>query len=188
MSTTRFASIASVLLAACATDSTNEPVSQQEAAITEQAVEDTVVTVSIASTSDLASLAASYRLNPCASVETNNTTFVTVTYASCPGRLATTGTIHFELSSLQAMAATIDLTMGGVAIDGELAITLPIDPSKQRTFDGELVITGPRRELTVDATASWLVNGSCVTFDASGMVTASANQSSWEIIARTACR
>jgi hypothetical protein len=188
MSTTRFASIASVLLAACATDSTSEPVSEQEAAITEQAVEDTVVTVSIASTGDLASLAASFQLNSCATVETNNTTFVTVTFASCPGRLATAGTIHFERTSLQAMSATIDLAVGGVAIAGELALALPLDASKPRTFDGQLVIEGPRRELTVDAAASWVVQGSCVTFDASGMVAASSHQRSWEIIARTACR
>jgi hypothetical protein len=203
LSLLRFVSLSLTLslpLVACvASDddaSSSEPISAQESAVATGAVEGAVVAMApIASTSP-ASIAASYRAAfgagaaSCATVATDNLTYVTVTFA-CTGVLATTGSVHLQLTSPTTLEAMANLTVGGVEIDGELQLSVPASPSSQRTFEGSLSIVGPRRMLTADASASWIVNGSCLTYSASGNVAAEGpvgkGSSTFEVTSRTIC-
>lgn len=117
---------------------------------------------------DRASIAASFQASfglgglSCATVATNDTTFVDVTF-NCNGLLATTGSLHVERASATSLEATADLTIGGVAIDASLVVTVPASPTAERTFEGSLSIETPNRTLSAEAEASWLKTGACVT-------------------------
>jgi hypothetical protein len=181
------APLATLLFAACASEQPAEPVTEAEAAVTSQAVEDTIVTVSAMNTTDLRLVAAGYR-SDCAVVETDDLTFVMVTY-TCTGPLATHGTIRLELTAPQTVVSTGELAIGGVAIDGSATLTIPADPTKPRTFDGQLTVTGPRRELDAEAHATWIPSGnSCVTINGQGATSVGAASRTWVITNATACR
>jgi hypothetical protein len=166
----------SLSLVACA-DEPAEPLSAAEAATTTAAVEGMVVTISPITGTDLAAIAASFQASfglgglSCATVATNDTTFVDVTF-DCNGLLATSGTLHVERTSATSLEATADLTIGGVAIDGALVVNVPASPTAERTFAGSLTIETPNRTLAADAEASWRKTGSCVTYSASAEVLA----------------
>lgn len=190
----------SLSLAACVADdssSSGDPISSQESAATTQAVEGVVVAMAPVAGGSPATIAAAYRQSlgagglSCATVATDDLTFVTVTFA-CTGPLATTGTIHLQLTSLTKLEATAELAIGGASIDGSFQVTVPVDPAAQRTFQGELSIEGPRRMLAADATASWTSSGACVTYSASGSVEAEgpvrSGSATFQVTAKTACR
>jgi outer membrane lipoprotein SlyB len=188
----------SLSLVACATDDAGsaEPISSQEAAMTQQAVEGAVVAMAPATSNNLATIAAAYRASftiggaSCATVATDDLTFVTVTFA-CGGALATTGSIDLRLASPTTLEATADLTIGGVSLDGSLELTVPLAPSAERTFEGQLTITGSQRTLTVDAAASWIRDNGCVTYSAAGNVVAEGPRGSasatFEVDGKTVC-
>lgn len=187
-----------VALVACASRSEPaEPISTAESAVTTASVESTVVAMSPITSADAATIAASYQamypqLNgvdggSCATVETDNRTFVRVTFA-CSGPLATTGELMLAITSLTTVEATANLTIGQTAIDGSVVVTIPASASTPRTLEGDLVIAGPERELDASASASWLVNGTCVTYSASGSVSVGTASKTFEITNRTACR
>jgi len=191
----------SLSLAACADQEgeTGEPISSQESAATTAAVEGVVVAMAPAGSGSLATIAASYRAAfglgglGCATVATDDLTFVTVSF-SCTGLLATTGSIHLQLTSPTKLEATAELTIGGasgVSIDGAFEVNVPADPAAQRSFEGELTIEGPRRTLAADASASWTANGRCVTYSASGNIAAEGPRGSasatFDVDARTVC-
>lgn len=185
----------SLSLAACIADEAGsaEPVSAQEAAVTSQAMEGVVVTMAPITSNNVLAIAASYRLSfqaggaSCATVASDDLTFVTVTFA-CAGPLATSGTIHLELTSPTTFEATTDLTIGGVAIDGALEVSVPVSPAAPRTLDADLSIAGPRRALTAEGMASWSVTGACLTYSSSGSITAGSAAGSFEVDGRTVCR
>ena len=193
----------SLSLVACVADGSGEdtgaaePVSSQEAAMTQGAVEGVVIAMAPVTSNNPSTVAAAYRASftaggaSCATVATDNLTFVTVTFA-CSGALATSGSIHLELTSPTTFEATADLTIGGVAMDGTLQVTVPASSSAERSFEGEISITGPRRMLTAQAAASWTSTDTCVTYDATGSVVAEGPRRSaatmFEIEARTVCR
>ncbi len=189
----------SLSLVACASDGSGstEPISSQEAAMTNQAVEGAVIAMAPVTSNNLATIAAAYRASfstggaSCATVATDNLTFVTVTFA-CTGALATTGSIDLRLTSPTTFEAAAALTIGGVSIDGTLEVTVPPAPSEERTFEGQLTITGARRTLTADAAASWTASGECVTYSAAGDVVAEGPRGSasagFEIDAKTVCQ
>lgn len=185
-------------LAACATqDDDTGPISAQESAATTEAVEGVVVAMAPATSGSPSSVAAAYRATygtggaACATVATDDLTYVTITF-SCTGPLATTGSIHLQLTSPTQLEATADLAIGGVSIDGALQLAVPLDPSAARSFQGEITIAGPRRMLTADTTASWTSSGACVTYSASGSVAASgparAGSATFDVTSRTVCR
>src|SRR5689334_3861123 len=112
--------------AACVTDdassSSSDPISKEESAVTTQAVEGTVVAMAPVTSTSPATIAAAYKaaftagVASCATVATDNLTYVNVTFA-CTGPLATSGSIHLQLTSPTTIEATSDLMIGGVAID-----------------------------------------------------------------------
>jgi hypothetical protein len=188
----------SLSLVACVAQdtATEEPITTQESTMATGAVEGTVVAMAPITSGGPASVAAAYRASfgldgaRCATVETDNLTFVTVTFA-CAGPLATTGSIHLELKSATTLEASADLSIGGTDVNGSLLVTIPAAPGAQGSFDGEISITGPRRTLTADASASWTVNGSCVTYSASGEISAEGPRRSasttFDVNAKTVC-
>jgi hypothetical protein len=196
----RIASVSlSLSLVACAAQESgsDDAVTAQESAATTQAVEGMVVAMAPADRGGPAAVAAAYHASfgadglRCATIATDNLTFVDVTFA-CTGPLATTGTIRLELTSPTTFAATADLTVGGVEIAASLDLSVPLAPSAEGSFDGELVIAGPRRMLTADAHASWVVNGACVTYSSEGSIEAQgpagSGSATFEVDARTVCR
>ncbi|HWO18152.1 MAG TPA: hypothetical protein VNO30_05230 [Kofleriaceae bacterium] len=188
----------SLSLAACATDDepTGEPISSQESAMTQQAVEGTVVAMAPITSTSPALIAASFRQSfglggfGCATVASDDLTFVSVTF-SCTGLLSTTGTLRVERVSPTTLEATAELTVGNVSLDGQVTVTIPVTPGAERTLDAELTIAGPRRSLAAEASASWTANGACVTYSASGSVAAEGPQRSaaatFEVDGRTVC-
>jgi hypothetical protein len=191
----------SLSLVACATDDAGsgsaEPISSQESAMTHQAVEGTVIAMAPITSNNPATIAAAYRASfgaggaSCATVATDDLTFVTVTFA-CTGALATTGSLELRRTSPTTVEATADLAIGGVALDGSLEVTVPVAPSEERTFEGQITITGSRRTLTAGAAASWTSNGDCVTYSATGNVLAEGPRGSasaaFEVDAKTVCQ
>lgn len=188
-----------VLFVACTQPGTSpnpEPISPAETAAATSAVESAIVAISPINSTNAASIAASFQAmypqvaaadgGSCVTIETNNLTFVTVTFA-CQGLFATTGTLHVEITSLTTVEAVADLTIGNVAIDGSVTLTVPASSTSPRTLDGDLVIAGPNRELVASANADWLVTGKCVTFNASGSVAVGSASKSFQITNRTAC-
>jgi hypothetical protein len=177
------------------TGSGDDNISDAETAATTAAVESTVVALSPVTSTDPQQIVAAYTsqytqdlaLASCATVETDNRTFVKVTFA-CTGPLQTTGTLELAITSLSTVEATAALTIGAVAIDGSLVLTVPASAAEPRTLEGSLVIAGPRRELEADASAEWLVSGNCVTFSASGTVAVGEASKGFAITNRTACR
>lgn len=196
-----YAPLFSLSLVACVAEDDGagsaEPISSQESALTEQAVEGTVLAMAPITSGSPAVVAAAYQASfgtgglSCATVASDDLTYVTVTFA-CTGALATTGSVHLQLVSPTKLEATADLTIGGVAIDGSLSVTVPIDPAAERTFEGEISIEGSRRSLTAEAMASWKATGDCVTYDASGSIAAEGPHGSaagsFEISGKTVCR
>jgi hypothetical protein len=173
-----------------------EPISNQESAMTAQAVEGVVLTMAPITSTSPVTLAASYRAAfgvggvSCATVDTDDLTYVDVTFA-CTGPLATTGSIHLQLTSPTTLEATADLAVGGISIDSSVHVEIPATQSSPRTLDASLTIAGPHRMLSADATASWTASGSCVTYTASGSVTAeglaASGSATFEVDARTVC-
>jgi hypothetical protein len=166
----------SLSLVACA-DEPAEPLSAAESAATTAAVEGMVVAISPITGTDLTSIAASFQASfglgglSCATVATNDTTFVDVTF-NCTGLLSTSGALHIERVSPTSLEATAALTIGGIAINGALLVTVPASPTAERTFEGSLSIETPNRMLAAEAEASWRRVGPCVTYSASGNVVA----------------
>jgi hypothetical protein len=183
----RFTPLTTLLFAACATEEPAEPVTEAEAAVTSQAVEDTIVEMSATSSTDLAITAAAYRAIACAVVETDDLTFVEVTY-NCTGPFAAHGTIRLERTAPTTLVSTVELAFGGVSIDGSATLTLPVDAAKPRTFDAQLTVTGPRRELETEVHATWTRSGPCATINASGTTSVGSAARAWTITNATACR
>jgi hypothetical protein len=198
----RFAAAASVslALAACANSpEEEEPVTAAEAAVTQSAVESTVLAFAPITSTDAATIAAQYQMQygdalhgatnldgSCATVETNNLTFVQVTFA-CTGIFATTGTLRLEITSPTTVRATADLMIRSTKIDGVATLTVPAMSSAPRTLEADLVIDGPNRELTSSADASWVVIGKCVTLNANGTTSVGTASRSWQIANKTVC-
>jgi hypothetical protein len=196
MSLLRLAPFALGLVACANNQPTGEPISSAESAAATAAVESTVMAVAPVTSTDAASIAASYMAaypqalaadGSCVTIETNNLTFVKVTFA-CTGPFATTGTLEITITSPTTVEATADLTTVNTTINGSLLLTIPASQSAARTLDGDLVIAGPKRELDANATASWVVSGNCVTYSASGNVTVGSASKSYQISNKTACR
>jgi hypothetical protein len=154
-----------IVTAACTAAPPPEPLSEEETQALTRAVEDTAETLSEVNTTDLGVTAAIYRLIPCAKVETDRRTFVTVTYA-CTRPFQIAGTVHFEKSSSEQLISITDLMINSTAIDSATTLVIPKDPAAPRTFDGALVVSGPRRELDRLVSASWVVSGRCIILDA----------------------
>jgi hypothetical protein len=175
----------------------SEPITGQESAATTAAVEGVVVAMAPITSGSPATVAASYRAifgtgaAGCATIATDDLTFVTVTLA-CTGPLTASGEIQLALTSPTTFDATVDLKIGGVAIDGSLTVTAPLLPAAEGTLEGELVIDGPRRTLTAEAHASWVKAGECLTYSSSGSVTAEglarSASATFAVDARTVCR
>jgi hypothetical protein len=199
LSSLRLASFALALplsLVACTDDDgAKDPISTQESALGTSAVEGVVVAMAPITSTSPALIAASFRQSfggmvSCAAVATDDVSFVTVTF-SCTGLLAMTGTLHIERVSPTQLEATADLKVGEIEIEGSVAMTLPALPDSTRTLDAELSIVGPRRMLAAEATASWVTNGSCVTYSASGSIAAEgprgSGEATLEVDDRTVC-
>ena len=176
-----------VFVAACSEDPPAEPLSAEESEVVMKAVEDTVEALSEVNTTDLAVTAVTYRRIPCATVETDRRTFLTVTYA-CTFPFKIEGTIHFEKSSPEQLISITDLMINKMSIDSATTLVVPTSPTQPRTFDGALVVEGPRRELTSVVTASWVVSGRCMILDAAGFVLINAVEHSWTITGKRVCR
>ncbi len=169
----------SLSLVACLAQESDpgEPISSQESALTEQAVEGMIVAMAPATSGNAATIAAEFSASfgtggaSCATVETDDLTFVTVTFA-CPGPLATTGSIHLQLASPAKLEATADLTINGVKLDAALELSASATTTGQGSFDGEISIEGTRRTLVADVSATWTRTDTCVTYSAAGSVTA----------------
>jgi hypothetical protein len=188
---------ASLSLVACATEDSGEPITAQESALASSAMEGMVMTMAPASGGTVVSIAASYRATfgtgglSCATVATDDVSYVTVSFA-CQGLFATTGSLRVELESPTKLKATADLTIGDVSIDGSAELTVPTNPSAERTLEASFSIDGPRRALSAEAEASWTASGKCVTYSSSGSVDAEGPRGSasgsFEVNARTVCR
>ena len=193
---TRLAPIA--FIAACNGGSAKpaEPVSPAEEAVATGAVEGTVVALAPINSTNVTTIAAQYQTDykfrqaadggSCATVETNGVTYVQVTFA-CTGPLATTGTLRIEITSPTTVEATADLMIANTKIDGMAKLTIPASATTPRTYEADLVIQGPQRELDASADASWLVNGNCVTWSANGTVSVGAASKSFAITNKTSC-
>lgn len=93
-----------------------------------QAVEDTVETVSEVNTTDLAVTAATYRRIPCTTVDTDRSTFTTVTF-DCSFPFEISGTIRFERSSPEQLITITDLLINKTSIDSAKTLVIPKDPT-----------------------------------------------------------
>lgn len=173
--------------AACSADPAEEPLSIEESAVITQAVEDTVETLAEVNTPNLAVTALAYRLIPCATVETDRQTFLTVTY-DCGKPFEIEGTVHFERSTPEQLITITDLMVRETAIDSATTLVVPQSPTAPRTFDGALVVDGPKRELTSIVSASWVPSGRCIILDAAGFVQLGATEHAWTITAKKVCR
>jgi hypothetical protein len=174
-----------------------DEITATESAAMSAATESTVVALSPITSANASAIAAAYTQaypqpmgadgGSCVTIETDNLTFVKATFA-CQGPFATTGTLQLAITSPTSVESTSDLTIGSVKIDGVHTLNVPTDPAQPRTFEGQLSIMGPRRELDSESQASWVVTGKCVTFSASGSVTVGAASKSFSITNKTACR
>lgn len=158
-----------------------------ESEVVTNAVSDTVEMLSEVNTTNLSVTAFTYRHIPCATVDTDGRTFATVTYA-CTTPFKMSGTIRFEKSTPDQLITITDLLVNGVAIDSATTLVVPTDPALPRTFDGAVVVEGPRRELDSVATASWVVSGRCMTLNAAGFVSFDSVQHAWTITDKRVCR
>jgi hypothetical protein len=173
-----------------------EPISAIESAAMSAATESTIVALSPITSANASAIAAAYAQaypqptgadgGSCATIETDNLTFVKVTFA-CQGIFQTTGTLQLAITSPTSIETTSDLTIGSVKIDGVHTLNVPADPAATRTFEGQLSIMGPNRELDSESQASWTVAGNCVTFSASGSVSVGAASGSFTIANKTVC-
>lgn len=186
--TTRTASLLTVLVAAaCSADPPAEPLSAAESEVVTNAVSDTVEMVSVVGSTNIAVTAFTHRLIPCATVDTDNRTFVTVTYA-CTKPFAIEGTVHFERSTPEQLITVTDLLVNKVSIDSATTLVVPADPTARRTFDGAMVIAGPTRELDSVISASWVVSGRCIILDAAGFVLLNSVEHAFTITGKRICR
>jgi hypothetical protein len=176
-----------IALAACAADPPVPPLTAEESAAVTKAVEDTVETLSLVNTTNLAVTALTFRLIPCATVETDRSTFVTVTYA-CTTPFKIEGTVHFEKSTPEQLISITDLMINNVSVDSATTLVIPTDPTQPRTFDGALVVVGPTRELDSVVSASWVMSGRCFILDAAGFVSVNSVDHSWTITGKRICR
>jgi hypothetical protein len=161
--------------------------SAEESAVVTKAVEDTVEMLSLVNTTNLAVTALTFRLIPCATVETDQRTFVTVTYA-CTAPLKIEGTVHFEKSTPEQLISITDLMINNVSVDSATTLVIPTSPTQPRTFDGALVVVGPTRELDSVVSASWVISGRCMILDAAGFVSINSADHSWTITGKRICR
>jgi hypothetical protein len=176
-----------IVAAACTTEPPPEPLSEAEAAVLAQAVEDTVETIAEVNTTDLAVTAATYRRIPCTTVDTDRTTFTTVTF-DCSFPFEISGTVHFERSSPEQLITITDLLINKTSIDSAKTLVIPRDPKLPRTFDGALVVSGPRRELNSVVSASWVVSGKCLILDAAIFTLKNSVEHSVTITDKRICR
>jgi hypothetical protein len=188
----------STSLVACATQGEEEePVTLAEQNATTSAVEQTVSAMSPITSVNAQSIASAYQMayslrnaadgGSCATVETNGLTFVQVTFACTQQLLPITGTLRLEITSTTTVEATADLKVANTDVDGHAKLTVPANAMAPRTLEANLVIAGPQRELSADADASWVVNGNCLTLNATGMTSVGAASRSWQITNKTIC-
>jgi hypothetical protein len=186
--TPRIASLLTVVVAAaCTAEPPAEPLSAAESEVMTSAVSDTVEMVSLVGSTNIAVTALTHRLIPCATVDSDNRTFVTVTYA-CTRPFAIEGTIHFEKSTPEQLITVSDLLVNKVSIDSATTLVVPTDPTARRTFDGALVVVGPTRELDAVVSASWVVSGRCMVLDAAGFVLLNSVEHAFTITGKRICR
>ena len=183
----RFGLVLAFLGAACSADPAEEPLTAEESAAVTKAVEDTVETLAEVRTTNFAVTALAYGLIPCADIETDRQTFLTVTY-DCAKPFEITGTVHFEKSTPEQLITITDLMVKDTAIDSATTLVVPQSPTAPRTFDGALVVDGPRRELTSIVSASWVASGRCIILDAAGFVMLGETEHAWTITAKKVCR
>jgi hypothetical protein len=176
-----------LVAAACSADPPAEPLSAAESEAVTNAVSDTVEMLSEVNTTNLSVTAFTYRRIPCATVDTDGHTFVTVTYA-CTKPFKISGTVHFEKSTPEQLISITDLLINDVSIDSATTLVVPTNPTLPRTFDGALVVVGPRRELDSVVSASWVASGRCIILNAAGFVSLNAVEHSFTITDKRICR
>ena len=170
----------------CATDPPAEPLTAEESEAVTAAVSDTAEQLSQVTTSNLGVVAGIYRLIPCVSVDTDRSTFVTVTY-DCKFPFKIQGVVHFEKADPETLNTVTDLQINSVAIDSVTTLVVPADPTATRTFFGALVVDGPRRELDSAVVATWVVDGRCIVLDASGAVSINGVEHPWAVTGKRVC-
>jgi hypothetical protein len=176
-----------IFVAACATEPPPEQLSAEESEVLTGAVEDTVETLSAIGTTDFGINAAVFRGLRCATVETDRRTFLTVTL-DCKRPFDITGTVHFERSSPEQLISITDLIVRRTSIDSATTLVVPNDPTQPRTFDGALIVSGPRRVLDAVVSASWVVSGRCVILNADVFVSRNSVERALTITDRRICR
>jgi hypothetical protein len=67
-------------------------------------------------------------------------------------------------------------------------LVVPTDPTLPRTFDGALVVVGPRRELDSVVPARWVASGRCIILNAAGLVSLNSGEHSFAITDKRICR
>lgn len=164
-----------------------EPLTEEETALLTRSVEDTAEMLSEVNTTDFGVTALSYRRIKCADVETDRLTFLTVTF-SCTIPFKISGTIEFEKSTPEQLTSITDLMVGKTAIDSATTLVVPADPKAPRTFDGALIVDGPRRQLSRIVSASWVETGKCIVLDAAIFSTRNAVEQSVMITGKRICR
>ena len=189
---TRKVSLVTVfLIGACATDppeATDEPLSEEETALTRRAVENAVEAVSEVTTMDLSLNATRFRRLRCATVDTDRRTYLTVTY-DCTRPFAIEGTVHYERATPEIFNTIVDLTVETKKIDSVASLFIPRDRTQARTYDGVLVVDGPTRDLEVLSHASWVHDGRCIVLDAVGSVTLNGTTTRmWDFTGKRICR
>lgn len=136
-----------------------------------------------------ARLEAGLTLPACATIATDDRTYVEVTFADCAGPRGlhgVSGTIRAEvaieptacgpLSCVGALLyelSTTGLTLNGTTFSGTWSWRDPVAAGVASTWSGELSIAGPRRTIESSSSASVLVTDGCVSYDLDAEVTTS---------------
>jgi len=211
---TRFLSLALIAplatLAACpaADDDSSVGEAQQASTVVETTTETSYVTdLVIADPSSLAAvhtdaagatiaasvqakLAAGLTVPACASVTSDNKTFVEVTFTGCTGARGLhglSGTVRasmtFEsapcgnfqcVSGVVYALETSGLTLNGTTFAGAWQLHDPLAPGEPYTWNGSLSVDGTRQSVESMSSATIAVTDACVTYDLDATITSSA--------------
>lgn len=128
-----------------------------------------------------ARIAAGFTAPACATVTTDEQSFVEITFDGCTGAAGLrglSGTVRAELSfesvacgSVQCVDAVVysletsGLTLNGTSFAGTWSLRDPLAAGEPYNWSGSLSIDGPRQSIESSSTATIAVDGTCVTYD-----------------------
>ncbi len=180
-------------------DTADEDVQVAEQASTGTDASTDLVYVSSLFRSDIAStmvaIEADVQVPACVAFDTDGLTFVEVSFDECllaDGHLLVDGAIRADvsatLSAITFAATTTDLRVGPAVITGAWDITDPFADGAPSTWSGATTIVGDGgRSVALTSSASWTVDGTCVTASFDGAIDRAIGTSTVEVDGVSRC-